>query len=77
MHYDIARAHFVETTPLPATLVDRFDACLWIRLRRLDAQPFGLHRVADFYVGRHPRLNPLALVAELSRRAARRLIRSP
>jgi len=68
LHYDIARAHFVETTPLPERLVQRFDACLWLRLRRHDGTPFGLHRTADFYLHRRPAVRPGAIFAETARR---------
>ena len=74
LHYDIARAHFVETTPLPKAVVARFNACLWLRLRRFDGRQYRLQNVSDFYTIQDVvHAKPLAVILEFLRGAIRRL----
>jgi glycosyltransferase involved in cell wall biosynthesis len=72
LHYDIARAHFVEQARLPASLVDRFNARLWLDLRKFKGQVRGLQRVQDFYSRGSATAKPAAVAGEAARRVIQR-----
>lgn len=76
LHYDIAKASFVEQAKLPERLVRRFDAMLWLDLKRYDGSPYGLHRVADFYKARDARAGLGALLSVSFARITRKLLGS-
>lgn len=73
LHYDIARAAFVERTPLSERIVRRFNAKLWSDLKRYDGSAYGLFRVSDFYPTLAARAAPLAIAAGLIRQVRRKL----
>jgi glycosyltransferase involved in cell wall biosynthesis len=49
LHYDIAKAYFVQRHPLPARTVARFNALLLLDLLRFPDNAWGLRSLADFY----------------------------
>lgn len=64
IHYDIAKAAFVEQCVLEQHVVDRFNASLWIDAKRFGARQFGINRVSDFYSAWEGSARPGAVVAE-------------
>lgn len=49
LHYDVAKAWFVTTHSLPASLVERFNGFLAVHLKIYRNNEFGLKCVDDFY----------------------------
>jgi glycosyltransferase involved in cell wall biosynthesis len=49
LHYDVAKAWFVATHPLPASWVERFNGFLAVHLKIYRKNEFGLKLLDDFY----------------------------
>ena len=68
LHYDVAKAAFVEMTKPPENLVRRFNAALRIDLMRFDGSTYGIRRVADFYESGNAKARPATVAREIAGR---------
>lgn len=49
IHYDMARAYFVERCGLDQALRRRFNTLLWWHRHQFDGKAYGIRRIRDFY----------------------------
>lgn len=49
IHYDMAKAYFVQRCSINKHLHHRFNTLLWLHRTRHDGESFGIHCMQDFY----------------------------
>lgn len=76
LHYDVAKASFVEHAKLPKCLVRRFNALLWLDLMRFNGKAYGIHRISDFYRHAECRIHFRTLIWMLYNRLKRKVSRT-
>jgi glycosyltransferase involved in cell wall biosynthesis len=72
IHYDMAKAYFVQRASMDKRLRRRFNTLLWLHRQRYDGESFGIRRLQDFY----PALTDTRIsITYLLQRTLRRLLR--
>lgn len=75
LHYDIAKAYFIDSSSVDAALQAKFNALLRIHLLKYRAEIYGISRVSDFYITESRRdIDYAYLVCRFAKAALRALV---